>query len=876
MGTLDNIFSKVSNKRTREAQEAALQMVASKKTNHISKSNVVPKSMKQKVEYAKDLSEEVFGDKLQRMELVVDKDRILEYSDKVLENGIVALDTETNGLDRIDGKIAGICLYTPSEKGIYVPVGHISYMTNQPIKHNVDKELMRQIIQEWEDKGVKFILHHAKFDMHILWWMIGVKITPYWDTLIASNLLNENEPHGLKVLWQKYCVEEDEDTKVASFNSLFNGIEFNKIPPEVGYMYASFDPIMTYELYKFQEEYLDKDGRYCYSKGLERVADVFRDIEMPLIPVVFEMECTGVKIDTDLAKELHDKYTFYMDRAERKFKEEIDKISDKFDDLLVKSPDKYNKLFGDGKTISISSPTQLAILFYDVMGFVSKDDKKPRGTGEDIISQFNHPIVEAILEYRAMSKLLSTYIDAIPTHISKRDNKLHATFNQYGAKCITGNSIVPTKDGFKRIDDICANCKEDDVFYPINETIYNKHKSYEHSDYAIKYTNVPTIKITLSCGYTIEGTPNHPILVSNYTKSSLARNNSNKVLRTMWSNSEFKQLRDISIGDIVEVPLGYNINTLDYVKLDTTITHSTNSKDVILPDILDENMALLLGMYHADGTVSDSNGSYSIEIHNADEDVIQEVANLSNNIFNITPYVYRNTKKANEISSYITSINLKQFDYLFSKGARNKKIPECIYESPNSVINSYIKGMTLDSSVYKEGNSIRFTMTVAQEDDAIFLQTYLTSIGIFCSRRENKDMLDKYGWTEWSLSFNSNMYCKFRDLIGFVQSKKIIEDVKTQTLRTTVINNSYKSYVTKIEYNINDVYDIHVPDSHSFIVNGIISHNTGRFSSSNPNLQNIPSQKTKLSDGTVIDAGHDIRQMFMADEGQVIIGGDFS
>ena len=434
MGTLDNIFSKVSNKRTRDAQQAALQMVANKKTNHISKSNVVPKSMKQKVEYAKDLSEEVFGDKLQRMELVVDKDRILEYSDKVLENGIVALDTETNGLDRIDGKIAGICLYTPSEKGIYVPVGHISYMTNQPIKQNVDKELMRQIIQEWEDKGVKFILHNSKFDMHILWWMIGVKITPYWDTLIASNLLNENEPHGLKVLWQKYCVGEDEDTKVASFNSLFNGIEFNKIPPEVGYMYASFDPIMTYELYKFQEEYLDKDGKYCYSKGLERVADVFRDIEMPLIPVVFEMECTGVKIDTDLAKELHDKYTFYMDRAERKFKEEIDKISDKFDDLLVKSPDKYNKLFGDGKTISISSPTQLAILFYDVMGFVSKDDKKPRGTGEDIISQFNHPIVEAILEYRAMSKLLSTYIDAIPTHISKRDNKLHATFNQYGAK----------------------------------------------------------------------------------------------------------------------------------------------------------------------------------------------------------------------------------------------------------------------------------------------------------------------------------------------------------------------------------------------------------------------------------------------------------
>ena len=414
----------------------ALEILSKKKNKKTPVATVIPKTIKQKVEYAKDLSLQVFGNKLDKIELVTDPNRIEEYLHNTLKNGILAVDTETNGLDRIDGKIAGICLYTPGEKGIYIPVGHVSYMTNQPLKDNVDSWKMKWFFDVCNENNVKYILHNAKFDMHILYWMIGVEIVPYWDTLIAGQLLNENEPHGLKVLYQKYCVRADEEQQVAKFNTLFNGIEFNSIPPSVGYMYAAFDPIMTYELYKFQEQYLDKEvGQYCYRKGLERVADVFREIEMPLIEVVFDMEVQGVDIDTDLAKELKDKYTYYMNLAVDNFKTQIIEleVAGAFDELRVKHPDKFNKISElEDIKINIASNAQLVILFYDVLKL--DPPKGQRSVGEEQLKQLHHPLVDCILEYRGMSKLLSTYIEAIPNHIAKKDGKLHANFNQYGAK----------------------------------------------------------------------------------------------------------------------------------------------------------------------------------------------------------------------------------------------------------------------------------------------------------------------------------------------------------------------------------------------------------------------------------------------------------
>lgn len=434
MSTLNNLFSTVT-KKTRGVDKELMEKLNKRKKNK--GTLVVPKTMKDKVQLAKDLSYKVYKDQLNRIELVTDPIEILKYAEEIIKVGYLAVDTETNGLNRIDGEIAGICLYTPGQKGIYIPVGHRSYMTNMLLPTNVDKEFIKQQFDKLTEANVKYIFHNAKFDMHILYWMMGIEVVPYWDTYIGSMLLNENEKHGLKVLWQKYCCGEGEKPEVASFSKLFNGIEFNKVPPEVGYMYAGLDPIMTYELYQFQADYLKEDAIYCKSSGLEKVAWVFNNIEMPLIKVVFDMEVQGVDIDVELGKKLKDKYSVYMNNALDSFNKQIKEMeaNNAFTELKIKHPDLYSKLCVNGVIdVNVGSPQQLAILFYDVLKITPPDPSTPRGTGEEILMKMDHPLVHNILEYRGMSKLLSTYIEAIPSKISKRDNKLHANFNQYGAK----------------------------------------------------------------------------------------------------------------------------------------------------------------------------------------------------------------------------------------------------------------------------------------------------------------------------------------------------------------------------------------------------------------------------------------------------------
>lgn len=388
-------------------------------------------SISSKVSAAKQMSEKLLGHLRDELQLIQQEQELIDYIDAAIKNGELALDTETNGLDKITGMIAGVCLYTPGQKACYVPCGHLSYMTRMPLDNQLSKEFIKEQIQRAKDAGVKFILHNAKFDMHIMYWMIGVEIEPHWDTFIASNLLNENEPHNLKVLWTKYCKDDSESAEIAKFNTLFDGIEFNLIPLDVAYLYAANDAIMTYELYKFQEQYLVPTNPGCISRDLVKVAELFRDIEMPLIKVVFEMEKTGINLDLPYAKQLSEKYTEVLERAKATADEEIAKVQHLIDELSVHKPQLYKKL---DRPVNIGSPTQLAILLYDVMGFVSNDSGKPRGTGEDILKGMKHPICNAILEYRSVAKLMSTYIEALPAQVNKKTGKLHASFNQYGAK----------------------------------------------------------------------------------------------------------------------------------------------------------------------------------------------------------------------------------------------------------------------------------------------------------------------------------------------------------------------------------------------------------------------------------------------------------
>lgn len=428
MNLFDQVFKREKQQKASiEKIQEACAKVGAKKTK--SSANFIPKTMKSKIDYAREMSEKVFGDKIKDLELITSETRIKEYFSKVFENGIVAIDTETNGLDRVDGIIAGLCLYTPGERGCYIPVNHISYMTKKP-KGNANIELVGELMRKLAKDKVKTIFHNAKFDMHFIYWWFNALISPHWCTHIASCCLDENEPHGLKALWSKYCGTKDTE-ETLKFNKIFNKIDFREIPPEVAYMYASLDPKMTYELYEFQEEYLNPDNPLCYENGLEKVAQLFREVEIPMLDVAFTMERTGVFIDKKLASELYERYDGYRQEAYAQFIEECSTIQGSIDRLSTTKPVLYKKL---DNPISINSPTQLAILLYDVMKFVSPDDKKPRGTGDDVIAHFDHPLVDAIRQYRKFDKAIGTYIEAIPNAVSKRTGKLHANFNTRGAK----------------------------------------------------------------------------------------------------------------------------------------------------------------------------------------------------------------------------------------------------------------------------------------------------------------------------------------------------------------------------------------------------------------------------------------------------------
>jgi DNA polymerase I - 3''-5'' exonuclease and polymerase domains len=414
-----------------DADKSVLDKIAKRKKS-TSVVTGTPSTISGKIALARKLIESKLGHLRDKFVSITDEQQLIDYIDKAIQNGKCAIDTETASLDTIDGHIAGVCLYTKGMKPAYIPCGHISPMTLVRLKTQLDYDVITRELQRAEDNCVKWLLHNAKFDMHVCYWYLNVLISPFWDTNIAGNLLNENEPHSLKVLWNKYCKEDDDDAQAVKFNTLFEkGIDFRMIPLDLAYLYAAFDALMTWELYEFQEPFLTENNPVCIDMGLTRVSKLWHNIELPEITTVFDMEREGTCIDTKYAKELHDKYTKELTSAEKVVHLEISKVQHKIDRLAVDKPKMYSKL---SNPINIGSPTQLAILLYDVLGLTSNDKNSPRGTGEEIILAMNHPIAKAIIAYRKVSKLLSTYIDAIPQQISKRTGKLHASFNQYGAK----------------------------------------------------------------------------------------------------------------------------------------------------------------------------------------------------------------------------------------------------------------------------------------------------------------------------------------------------------------------------------------------------------------------------------------------------------
>ena len=354
-----------------------------------------------------------------KYDLLRDEKSVYDYFDNIMQYGMGAIDTETDSLDPITCTLAGACLYVPGSKAAYVPMHHVSYVTGVQSANQVPDEVVRECLIKCEEKRVKWVLHNAKYDRRVCWNQLGVQITPWWDTQLAASCLNENESHRLKDLHLKYCDSQDDES--LTYDKLFEGIPFTYIPITTGYLYAAGDPIKTWELMEFQQKYLTEEklpGPYY----------VFKNIEMPIIPVVAAMEDRGICLDKEFAAELSAKYNEQMKEREARIYDVLDMYKSEIEEYKQSHP---NHILSD--PIGIGSSKQIAIVLYDILGLTSPDKEKPRGTGEDILLRLDTPISQALLNYRETAKLLSTYVDKMPGILNPKTGKIHCSFHQYGA-----------------------------------------------------------------------------------------------------------------------------------------------------------------------------------------------------------------------------------------------------------------------------------------------------------------------------------------------------------------------------------------------------------------------------------------------------------
>lgn len=388
-----------------------------KNLTKIAKKTSVPKATGNSIE-AKIQNCEVAVNKylsrfLNKIEVINNDEEFTKYIDEAINAGIISIDTETTGLKIFEDLILGGCFYYPGRKGIYVPIRHRSYVSGNLLQNQVSLECFKNCMEKLKNSDIKIIMHNAKFDIRMVHSNFGIQLKCYWDTMIAAKLLNNLEPASLKWQYNKKILGIE---KTYDYEKLFGDIEFAKVPVKIASIYASADAIETYELYKFQEEEFKK-----YPK----VFEVFRNIEMPLLEVICHMEDTGIRIDTDRAKELSEIYHKKLDKANEEVQLEINKYIDKIQQYNM-GANKPLKL-----PINISSPAQLSALFYDVLKIGVIDKKDPRGTGEEILASLKLPLADSIIKYKKINKLLTTYIDKLP-EVAGKDGRIHASFNAMG------------------------------------------------------------------------------------------------------------------------------------------------------------------------------------------------------------------------------------------------------------------------------------------------------------------------------------------------------------------------------------------------------------------------------------------------------------
>ncbi len=308
--------------------------------------------------------------------------------------GRFAFDTETNHIDPMRADLVGLSFATEPGKAWYVPVGHQAG-TQLPLE-----EALAAIKPLLEDPGLAKSAHNANFDLMVLAGY-GIKARQVdFDTMIAAHLLSRNNL-GLKTL--ALDVVGVEMTPITDL--IGRGARqktFDQAPIADATAYAAADADMTGRL---RERFEAQIARH-------NLSSLMSDIEMPLTPILVEMQCQGIKLNVGMLHEMSRELTDQLRQSEAELYDSI------------------------GHTVNINSPQQLSDLLFNELG-LPKTKRTKTGYSTDANSLEGlrgfHPVVDNILEYRQVAKLKSTYVDALPEMINPRTGRVHTSYNQVGS-----------------------------------------------------------------------------------------------------------------------------------------------------------------------------------------------------------------------------------------------------------------------------------------------------------------------------------------------------------------------------------------------------------------------------------------------------------
>ncbi len=331
----------------------------------------------------------------------------IDELDKFLSDvkDIIAIDTETTGLNYLEAKLVGISLATNDHHGVYIPIRHQTTSSDLFAEaiiapNQIDIKILHDKLWPiFTNKNITKIGHNLKYDLHIManeGWDID-QIFPIDDTMLISYALHGTlHGHGLDELAQKYLAHTN-----ISFASLFPpktkdaDMHFDLLDIAIAAPYAAEDATICMAIYNLMRPQLNQN---------EKLRHLYETCDLPLMPILLKMERAGVLVN----------------------KTGLQQLSNIFHDQLSSLESEIWKMAGH--EFNIASPKQLGTILFDELNLPAN---KKRSTDADALNDLidTHPIIEKILNWRSIAKLAGTYADALPRQIAY-DGRIHTTYLQ--------------------------------------------------------------------------------------------------------------------------------------------------------------------------------------------------------------------------------------------------------------------------------------------------------------------------------------------------------------------------------------------------------------------------------------------------------------